>query len=75
MNNNERLAAVRSWTTSMDIHDNGDDTVSVRLMLGNRAPYCNSFMTMHLAIGGMYIWIRKYVKNECSFIEQERGIR
>lgn len=75
MNNNDRIAVIRSWTTSMEIHDNGDDTVAVRLMLGNRAPYHNSFMTMHLAIGGMYLWIWSYVRNECKFVEQERAIQ
>jgi len=67
-----KLEIIKAWTTSIEIHDNGDDTVYVRIKCGKRAAYCNSFMTMHLAIGNVYIWLQKYIRKECESIERGR---
>jgi len=67
-----KLKIIKAWTTSIEIHDNGDDTVYVRIECGKHVAYNNSFMTMHLAIGNVYIWLQKYIRKECESIERGR---
>jgi len=68
-----KLKIIKAWTTSIEIHDNGDDTVYVRIECGKHVAYSNSFMTKHLAIGNVYMWLWKYVRTECEFIERDRA--